>query len=65
VKLTTVHQIVIGSFAGLGVIYAARSLLLLARTGQSQHGLFAVGGLAVALAAGLYLRKFRKQLLER
>jgi len=64
-KLTTVHQIVIGSFVGLGLIYAARSLMLLARTGQSQQALFALAGVTVALAAGLYLRKFRKQLLER
>ena len=64
-KLTTVHQIVIGSFAGLGLIFAVRSLLLMSRTGDSQHGMLALLGVAVALAAGLYLRKFRKQLLER
>jgi LPXTG-motif cell wall-anchored protein len=64
-KLTTVHQFLIASFMGLGLVYAARSLWLLSRTGDAQHGLFAAVGLAVAVAVGLYLRKFRRKQLER
>jgi peptidoglycan/LPS O-acetylase OafA/YrhL len=65
VKLTTLHQILMGSFALLGVIFALRSGYLLAAGEGAAHAALAAAGLIVAGGAALYLRGFRKRLLER
>jgi hypothetical protein len=65
VKLTTAHQVLIVSFIALGALFALRSLWLWQHGGGVSAVLLAGGGVAVSVAASLYLRHFRKRLLER
>ena len=66
VKLTTAHQVLIGSFIALGAIFFLREILLVTKgADRMMHLSLAVAGLATAVVAALYLRHFRKRLLER
>jgi LPXTG-motif cell wall-anchored protein len=51
-----------GGAIGLGVVYALRSAVMYGRTGNAQEIWFALAGVLVAVAAGLYLIRFRKKL---
>jgi len=65
-KLTTAPQVLIGSFIALGGIFFFREMLIVTRGGDRvTHVLLAVAGLVTAVVSGLYLRHFRKRLLER
>lgn len=65
VKLTTAHQVLIVSFILLGALFALRSLWDLAQGGGARDALLAAAGVVAAVAAALYLRRFRKRLLEK
>jgi hypothetical protein len=62
VKLTTFHQITIGGATLLAAGFALRSLWLVSRGAGSSHLWVGLVSLALALAAGLYLRRFRARL---
>jgi LPXTG-motif cell wall-anchored protein len=61
-RLTTVHQLLIGGAIGMGVLFALRAVLLFARGGDSSNLALAGAGFALAVGAGLYLRHFRRKL---
>lgn len=61
-KLTTMHQVLIGGAIALGAVYALRSLWLFTRGGQALQIAMAVAAAALAVGLTLYLRRFRKKL---
>ncbi len=63
-KLVFVHQILIGAAIFLAVIFGLRALVLGARGGGGVEVGLGVVSFAVAVALGLYLRRFRAKLAE-
>lgn len=61
-KLTTMHQLLIGGAIALGAIYALRSAWLFTRGGQLIEIGMGLGGAALAVGLTLYLRRFRQKL---
>lgn len=64
-KLSTMHQILIIGAMGLAALFALRSLYLWLGLGDGRQSLLALVGIALAVAAGLYLRHFRRKLSRR
>jgi hypothetical protein len=65
VRLSTVHQIVIGGAAVGAALVCLYSALLASQGRGASWGLLAVAGAACAVMVGLYLRRFRQALRER
>lgn len=61
-KLTTVHQVLIAGAIALGAIYALRSVVMYARSGQVVEIALAGAGVALVVAGSVYLRRFRRKL---
>lgn len=61
-KLTFVHQILIGSAIALCAIFGLRSLVVGARAGDAGTIVLGVASFAAMVGLGLYLRYFRAKL---
>lgn len=63
-KLTAVHQILIGSAIGLCAIFGLRSIVVGARDGSALLIALGVASLGACAALSLYLRRFRQKLRD-
>jgi hypothetical protein len=60
-NLGKVHQLLISAALGLAVLFAARSSVLFARGAGSMELVLAIASAGVAVALGVYLRRFRRK----
>jgi hypothetical protein len=58
-RLIVVHQILIASAIGLGVLFGIRAGVVFARTGATSELVIALSSGLVAVALALYLKKVR------
>jgi LPXTG-motif cell wall-anchored protein len=61
-RLTTVHQLLIGAAIALGALFAVRAVILFAGGGGKINVALALAGVALAVGGLAYLRRFRRKL---
>jgi len=64
-KLTTVHQVLMGGVVALCLIFAVRGVMSFARGGAAIDLAGGLTAVVVAVAVGVYLRNFRRKLAVR